>query len=66
MILMTHFCALHAQVYTLMKLDSYSRFLKSPLFRQCMVCEMEGRPLPLESPHVCISRARVREVFKTL
>nr|CAB3265553.1 regulator of G-protein signaling 12 [Phallusia mammillata] len=37
------------QVYTLMKLDSYSRFLKSPLYRQCMVSEMEGRPLPLDT-----------------
>jgi len=37
------------QVYTLMKLDSYSRFLKSPLYRQCMLSEMEGGPLPLEA-----------------
>nr|XP_009860293.2 regulator of G-protein signaling 12 isoform X1 [Ciona intestinalis] len=36
------------QVYTLMKLDSYSRFLKSTLYRQCMVAEMEGRTLPLD------------------
>ncbi|XP_076805564.1 regulator of G-protein signaling 12-like [Clavelina lepadiformis] len=38
------------QVYTLMRLDSYSRFLKSNLYRQCMVSEMEGRPLPLDNP----------------
>ena len=37
------------QVYTLMKLDSYSRFLKSPLYRQCMLSEMEGKPLPLDA-----------------
>ena len=32
-----------------MKLDSYSRFLKSTLYRQCMLSEMEGRVLPLEA-----------------
>lgn len=29
-----------------MKTDSYSRFLKCDLYRECMVAEMEGRPLP--------------------
>lgn len=37
-----------SQIYKLMKLDSYSRFLKSPLYRQCVLCEMKDVPLPLE------------------
>lgn len=32
-----------------MKFDSYARFLKSELYRQCVVCEMEGKPLPVEN-----------------
>jgi len=37
-------------VYYLMKTDSYSRFVKSPLYRECRLCEMESRPLPLQEP----------------
>ena len=29
-----------------MKQDSYVRFLKSDLYRSCVVAEMEGKPLP--------------------
>ena len=29
-----------------MKFDSYARFLKSPLYQECMLAEVEGRPLP--------------------
>ncbi|XP_028390915.1 regulator of G-protein signaling 12-like isoform X2 [Dendronephthya gigantea] len=43
------FSSLQYQVYTLMKFDSYARFLKSELYRQCVVCEMEGKPLPVVS-----------------
>ncbi|XP_048584435.1 regulator of G-protein signaling 12 isoform X2 [Nematostella vectensis] len=38
------------QVYTLMKFDSYPRFLKSDLYRQCLMCEAEGVALPYEEP----------------
>ncbi|XP_023685445.1 regulator of G-protein signaling 12b isoform X3 [Paramormyrops kingsleyae] len=34
------------QIFNLMKFDSYTRFLKSFLYQECMVAEVEGRPLP--------------------
>ena len=34
------------QIFQLMKQDSYPRFLKSELYKQCVVAEMEGKPLP--------------------
>ncbi|XP_031706681.1 regulator of G-protein signaling 12 [Anarrhichthys ocellatus] len=34
------------QIFNLMKFDSYSRFLKSSLYRECMRAEVDGRPLP--------------------
>ncbi|KAF4090639.1 hypothetical protein AMELA_G00054320 [Ameiurus melas] len=37
------------QIFNLMKFDSYTRFLKSFLYQECMVAEVEGRPLP--DPH---------------
>lgn len=29
-----------------MKFDSYTRFLKSPLYQECILAEVEGRALP--------------------
>ncbi|XP_058238850.1 regulator of G-protein signaling 12b isoform X2 [Hemibagrus wyckioides] len=37
------------QIFNLMKFDSYTRFLKSFLYQECMLAEVEGRPLP--DPH---------------
>ncbi|XP_056431672.1 regulator of G-protein signaling 12-like isoform X1 [Gadus chalcogrammus] len=34
------------QIFNLMKFDSYSRFLKSSLYQECMLAEVEGRALP--------------------
>uniref|UniRef100_A0A671RTU1 Regulator of G-protein signaling 12-like n=1 Tax=Sinocyclocheilus anshuiensis TaxID=1608454 RepID=A0A671RTU1_9TELE len=34
------------QIFNLMKFDSYTRFLKSYLYQECMLAEVEGRPLP--------------------
>ncbi|XP_040891604.1 regulator of G-protein signaling 12b isoform X4 [Toxotes jaculatrix] len=34
------------QIFNLMKFDSYTRFLKSLLYQECMLAEVEGRPLP--------------------
>ncbi|XP_022801275.1 regulator of G-protein signaling 12-like isoform X3 [Stylophora pistillata] len=36
------------QVYTLMKFDSYPRFLKSDVYRQSLVAEIEGGHLPCQ------------------
>ncbi|CAM4618270.1 unnamed protein product [Leuciscus chuanchicus] len=35
-----------AQIFKLMKMDSYTRFVRSPLYQNCMVACVEGRPLP--------------------
>ncbi|XP_063784064.1 regulator of G-protein signaling 14 isoform X2 [Pseudophryne corroboree] len=40
------FKAQQLQIYNLMKFDSYARFVKSPLYQECMLSEVEGRPLP--------------------
>ncbi|CAH1783813.1 unnamed protein product [Owenia fusiformis] len=34
------------QIFTLMKRDSYSRFLKSALYKDCIIAEMEMKELP--------------------
>ncbi|XP_072314695.1 regulator of G-protein signaling 12 isoform X2 [Eucyclogobius newberryi] len=34
------------QIFNLMKFDSYSRFLKSSLYQECVRSEMDGLPLP--------------------
>uniref|UniRef100_A0A670JPP7 Regulator of G protein signaling 12 n=1 Tax=Podarcis muralis TaxID=64176 RepID=A0A670JPP7_PODMU len=34
------------QIFNLMKFDSYTRFLKSPLYQDCILAEVEGRPVP--------------------
>uniref|UniRef100_A0A8C5RGD9 RGS domain-containing protein n=1 Tax=Laticauda laticaudata TaxID=8630 RepID=A0A8C5RGD9_LATLA len=34
------------QIFNLMKFDSYARFLKSPFYQQCVLAEVEGRPVP--------------------
>ncbi|KAM6949386.1 regulator of G-protein signaling 12-like [Aplochiton taeniatus] len=34
------------QIFNLMKFDSYSRFLKSSLYQECILAEVEGRSLP--------------------
>ncbi|XP_043927878.1 uncharacterized protein LOC122802295 [Protopterus annectens] len=40
------FKAQQLQIFNLMKFDSYTRFLKSRLYQECMLAEVEGRPLP--------------------
>ncbi|KAL3863633.1 hypothetical protein ACJMK2_005383 [Sinanodonta woodiana] len=35
------------QIYQLMKQDSYARFLKSELYKTCLIKEMEGKPLDI-------------------
>ncbi|GAB1298226.1 Regulator of G-protein signaling 14 [Apodemus speciosus] len=41
--LQTH--PLAKQIFNLMKFDSYARFVKSPLYQECLLAEAEGRPL---------------------
>lgn len=38
------------QIYQLMKMDCYPRFKKSPLVKECLLAEMEGKPLPIDLP----------------
>ena len=38
------------QIYLLMKMDCYPRFKKSPLVKECLLAEMEGKPLPIDLP----------------
>ncbi|XP_033633629.1 regulator of G-protein signaling 12-like isoform X2 [Asterias rubens] len=35
------------QIFKLMKYDSYSRFLKSKVYQDCLLAEMAGNPLPI-------------------
>nr|XP_020140435.1 regulator of G-protein signaling 14 isoform X2 [Microcebus murinus] len=39
------FRAQQLQIFNLMKFDSYARFVRSPLYRECLLAEAEGRPL---------------------
>ncbi|KAL7976395.1 hypothetical protein Chor_015459 [Crotalus horridus] len=34
------------EIFNLMKFDSYTRFLKSPFYQECVLAEVEGRPVP--------------------
>ncbi|XP_073710519.1 regulator of G-protein signaling 14a isoform X2 [Misgurnus anguillicaudatus] len=38
------------QIFKLMKMDSYARFVRSQLYQSCMVACVEGRPLPTIGP----------------
>lgn len=40
-----HLHSLAKQIFNLMKFDSYARFVKSPLYQECLLAEAEGRPL---------------------
>ncbi|XP_010010452.1 PREDICTED: regulator of G-protein signaling 14 [Nestor notabilis] len=39
------------QIFNLMKFDSYTRFVKSPLYQACLRAENQGQPLPDLRPH---------------
>lgn len=39
-------CFVLWQIFKLMKFDSYTRFVRSPIYQSCMLADMEGRPLP--------------------
>ncbi|XP_048884595.1 regulator of G-protein signaling 14-like isoform X2 [Brienomyrus brachyistius] len=34
------------QIFKLMKFDSYTRFVRSPMYQSCMLADVEGRSLP--------------------
>ena len=42
------FATAQKQIYNLMKFDSFSRFLKSELYKDSLVAEMSGKNLPFE------------------
>ncbi len=35
-----------SQIFQLMKYDSYTRFLKSNVYKDCIMNEMEGKSIP--------------------
>ncbi|NXH13243.1 RGS14 protein, partial [Bucco capensis] len=39
------------QIFNLMKFDSYTRFVKSPLYHACLRAESQGQPLPELQSH---------------
>lgn len=45
------FATAQKQIYNLMKFDSFSRFLKSDLYKESLVAEMAGKALPFEHAH---------------
>ncbi|XP_067128151.1 regulator of G-protein signaling loco-like isoform X2 [Centruroides vittatus] len=42
------FIPAQTQIFNLMKFDCYQRFLKSQMFKDCMMKEMQGQPLPYQ------------------
>ncbi|XP_056132739.1 regulator of G-protein signaling 14 [Lampris incognitus] len=42
-----------AQIFKLMKMDSYRRFVRSPLYQSCTLASVEGKPLPSLSCEPC-------------
>ncbi|XP_064810471.1 regulator of G-protein signaling 14-like isoform X2 [Oncorhynchus masou masou] len=38
------------QIFKLMKMDSYRRFVRSPLYQKCTLASVEGTPLPIIPP----------------
>uniref|UniRef100_A0A8C6YVH2 Regulator of G protein signaling 14 n=1 Tax=Nothoprocta perdicaria TaxID=30464 RepID=A0A8C6YVH2_NOTPE len=48
------------QIFNLMKFDSYTRFVKSPLYQACLRAESQGQPLPDLRPHSRTARASRR------
>ena len=46
------------QIYNLMKFDSFSRFLKSDLYRESLEAEAGGRPLPLDTDQDAMAAAK--------
>ena len=39
------------QIFQLMKYDSYTRFLKSNMYKDCIMSEMEGKSIPYIRHH---------------
>ncbi|XP_053498444.1 regulator of G-protein signaling 14a isoform X2 [Ictalurus furcatus] len=51
------------QIYKLMKMDSYARFVRSSLYQNCMLAGVEGRPLPdLVSQNKCVTPTSGRKM----
>lgn len=42
-------CSLSVQIYELMKTDCYQRFLKSDIYKECVLAEAEGKALPYQN-----------------
>ncbi|KAL2088750.1 hypothetical protein ACEWY4_015649 [Coilia grayii] len=52
------------QIYKLMKLDSYARFVRSPLYQSCMLASVEGKGLPAlnsKGSRDCVTPTSIRK-----
>uniref|UniRef100_UPI00358E993E regulator of G-protein signaling 12-like isoform X2 n=1 Tax=Myxine glutinosa TaxID=7769 RepID=UPI00358E993E len=59
------------QIFNLMKFDSYTRFLKSEVYQDCLRAEVEGHSVPCgtlthSSPVVCITSPERANIRKTM
>ncbi|XP_013409534.1 uncharacterized protein LOC106173091 isoform X2 [Lingula anatina] len=53
------------QIFRLMKTDSYVRFLKSDMYKECVVAEMEGRHLPYQPEDSDEDKRKLRKKAST-
>ena len=53
------------QIFSLMKLDCHPRFIRSTLYQQCVIAELENLPLPIDPPSPQAAAKNKRGAKKT-